>query len=372
MTIPAISADSHVTEPANTYIDFIDPKFLDRAPRMQFIEPMGDCMVIDGKTPVPLWLVAGAGRPSDTLGFTGAHRFAELWPGGWDPSARLLEQDQDGVIAEVIYPSVGMVICNHSDVDYKAACMAAYNQWIAQFCAHAPSRLLGQGQTAARGIDETIAEVEAMKELGLRGVMLPSNPATDFDYDDPRFDALWQALIDLEMPPSFHILTGKENSLSGGGGRGPRINQFLSVIRANQDIMGMLIFGGVFERNPDLKVICVEADAGWVPHYAYRMDHAYDRHRNWLASETLSKKPSEYFFEHIYVTFQDDFTAFRAAEAGMMPVSQLLWANDHPHSDATWPWSQEMLAQQTGGLTDDQVNAIVRNNTAALYKIELS
>lgn len=368
MAIAAISADSHVTEPANAFIDFIEPKYRDRAPQMKFIEPMGDCMVIDGTTPVPMWLVAGAGRPADSLGFQGSHTFDELWPGGWDPAARLLEQDQDGVIAEVIYPSVGMVICNHNDVEYKSACMAAYNQWIAQFCDHAPSRLIGQGQTAVRSIESTIADVEQMKALGLRGVMLPGNPATDFDYDDPRFDELWTALIDLHMPPSFHILTSKEGSLAGGG-RGPRINQFLAVIRANQDIMGTLIFGGVFERNPNLKVVCVEADAGWVPHYAYRMDHAYDRHRNWLPSETLSKKPSEYFFEHVYVTFQDDFTAFRAAEAKMMPVSQLLWANDHPHSDATWPWSQAMLAEHTAGLSDADVTAIVRGNTAALYNI---
>ena len=371
MSIAAISADSHVTEPANSFLDFIDPKFRDRAPRMEFIEPMGDCMVVDGKIPVPLWLVAGAGRPADTLGFTGSHRFEELWPGGWDPAARLLEQDQDGVIAEVIYPSVGMVICNLPDVAYKRACMDAYNQWISQFCAHAPNRLIGMGQTAVRGVDETIADVEAIKALGLRGVMLPGRPATDFDYDDPRFDPLWQALIDLKMPPSFHILTGNDNSLSGAVGRGPRINQFLAVIRANQDIMGMLIFGGVFERNPALRVVCVEADAGWVPHYAYRMDHAYDRHRNWLPSETLTKKPSEYFFEHVYVTFQDDFTAFRVAEAAMMPVSQLLWANDHPNSDATWPWSQDILAKHTVGLTEAQINAIVRDNTATLYDIAI-
>ena len=66
----------------------------------------------------------------------------------------------------------------------------------------------------------------------------------------------------------------------------------MSIIRGNQDIMGMLIFGGVFRRYPELKVVCVEADAGWVPHYMYRMDHAYKRHRNWLlASEELSKLP---------------------------------------------------------------------------------
>ena len=94
------------------------------------------------------------------------------------------------------------------------------------------------------------------------------------------------------------------------------MNEFLSIVRGCQDIMGMLVLGGVFERHPDLQVVCVEADAGWVPHFMYRMDHAYKRHRYWLPpGQELSRLPSEYFAENIYVTFQDDWTAFRQADA---------------------------------------------------------
>ena len=117
------------------------------------------------------------------------------------------------------------------------------------------------------------------------------------------------------------------------------MNGFLSIIRGCQDIMGTLVLGGVFERHPDLKVVCVEADAGWVPHYMYRMDHAYKRHRYWLpAGQELSKLPSEYFRENIYTTFQDDWVAFQTAD--LMNWRRLLWANDFPHSDSTWPESQ--------------------------------
>ncbi len=93
------------------------------------------------------------------------------------------------------------------------------------------------------------------------------------------------------------------------------MNGFLAIIRGCQDIMGTLVFGGVFERHPKLQVVCVEADAGWVPHYMYRMDHAYKRHRYWLpAGQELSKLPSEYFAENIYITFQDDWVAFKVAD----------------------------------------------------------
>jgi predicted TIM-barrel fold metal-dependent hydrolase len=132
--------------------------------------------------------------------------------------------------------------------------------------------------------------------------------------------------------------------------------------------MGTLIYGGVFQRHPDLKVVCVEADAGWVPHYMYRMDHAWKRHRNWMAPGVeLQRLPSEYLAEPIYITFQDDWTAFRLAE--QMNWRRLMWANDFPHSDSTWPWSQEMLAEHTAHLTDEMTQAILSRNVSDLYQI---
>jgi predicted TIM-barrel fold metal-dependent hydrolase len=147
------------------------------------------------------------------------------------------------------------------------------------------------------------------------------------------------------------------------------MNMFLSVVRGCQDIMGTLVLGGVFERHPGLKVVCVEADAGWVPHYMYRLDHAYKRHRYWLpAGQELSRLPSEYFAEHIYVTFQDDWVAFKTAD--LLNWHRLMWANDFPHSDSTWPWSQEMLAEHAGDLSDEQRRAILSENAASLYGID--
>src|SRR5207244_2396769 len=186
MSSPIISADSHVTEPPNAYIDNIDPAYRDRAPRLQHVEGAGDMFVIEGlKVPIPLGIV----------------------------------------------------------------------------------------QTAMRTPAEGIRDLESIKAVGLRGVMLPGVPGVE-DYDSPAYDEFWEAVVALGLPPSFHILTTRETPT-----RGPRMNAFLAVIRGCQDIMGTLVLGGVFERHPKLRVVCVEADAGWVPHYMYRMDHAYKRHR---------------------------------------------------------------------------------------------
>ena len=120
MLKPVISADSHVCEPPNCFVDYIDPKFRDRAPRLERDPKRGVSEAED----------SGYYRAS----------FEQLHRGGWDPDARLLDQDADGIAAEVIYPSVGMEVCNLPDLDLKYACMRAYNRWLAEFCAPHPHR----------------------------------------------------------------------------------------------------------------------------------------------------------------------------------------------------------------------------------------
>ena len=356
-----ISADSHITEPPGTYVDRIDSRFKDRAPHMVRDPKRGDLFVIEGlEKPVPMGLIAAAGKSAEELAMFDA-RFEDMHRGGWDPEARLGDQDRDGVGAEVLYPTVGMLLCNHPDFDYRHACFQAYNTWIAEYCATHPERLLGIGQTAMRSVADGIADLERIKALGLRGVMMPGNPAIA-DYDDPMYGPFYEAAADLGLPLSFHILTSAGDQRRT---RGPRLNAFMAIIRGCQDIIGTFIFGGVFERHPRLRLVCVEADAGWVPHFMYRMDHAYDRHRYWLPSGTLTRKPSEYFHDHVYTTFQDDWVAFKVSE--LCNVRHLLWANDFPHSDSTWPNSQALLAQHAAHLTDADRGLILHDNVVELY-----
>src|SRR5262249_37809525 len=153
---------------------------------------------------------------------------------------------------------------------------------------------------------EGIDDLQRIKALGLRGVMLPGNPG-EGDYDSEIYDDFWEAAIELELPLSFHILTSRQSRHV----RVPLLNYAVTTIRANQDIIAMFIYGAVFDRHPQLRIVCVEADAGWVPHYMYRMDHYYQRHRHSLHGQELQRMPSDYFRENIYVTFQDDWVAFK-------------------------------------------------------------
>lgn len=365
MLKPIISADSHVSEHPNTYVDHIDRKYKDRAPRMIHDEKRGHVFQVEGsKIPIPLSLISAAGKPPETLSAKGAV-FEKLHKGGWEPHARIAAQEQDGIAAEVIYPSVGMEICNIPNLDYKKACMDAYNLWLAEFCSPYPERLIGLGQTAVRTPEDGIKDLETIKALGFKGVMLPGFPGVE-DYQAPIYDEFFEAAIDLGLVCSFHILTSGEELKQSR--RGSRINSFLSIIRGNQDLMSMFIFDGIFMRHPKLKIVSVEADGGWIPHFMYRMDHAYKRHRHWMKGRELEKYPSEYFREHIYFTFQDDYTAFQFKDH--LNIKRMMWANDYPHSDSTWPWSQEILKEQLAGMTEEEKGLVTHDNVAQLYQLD--
>ena len=377
-----ISGDSHVTEPPTLYQEYLDPQYRDRAPRIEIGPKGGSIYVVDGMNDgkpysIGMGTIAGAGVDPKEIKID-EWKFEDIHKGGYDPKARVEAQDRDGIGGEIIFPSVGMVLCNHPDVEFKQACFRAYNRWLSDFQSYAPDRLFGLGQTAAVSVEQTVADLQEMKDLGFCGAMFPNDPATEFEYDDPRFDPVWEAAVALQLPISFHILTSKKESktivdalMNNRENRGRSMAHFHhTLIRANQDMISTFVWGRVFERHPKLKVVCAEADAGWAPHFMYRMDHFYRRHRFHSQVQDMTKLPSEWVSDNVYFTFQDDIVAFNCLD--MLNPKRLLWSNDYPHPDATWPWSNQLLAYQTQNLSDADRRAILRDNHIECFNLPLN
>jgi predicted TIM-barrel fold metal-dependent hydrolase len=367
--IPAgiISADGHVCEPADCYVDHIDPKYRDDAPRIVRQDDGTDAFIVPGmKRPVPLGFIDGAGfGPRERLERAKTMTFSDVRPAAYRGAERVPFMDQDGIAAELIYASVGMGICMHRDAEYKDACMWAYNRWLAEMCADAPDRIFGMAQTAVLSVDAAIADFQQAKDMGFVGMMMPGDPIHE-DYDHTDYDALWECASDLGLPICFHILTSRAGSMHAET-RGHPMNNFLGIIRAIQDVVGLLVLGGVFERHPNLKLVVAESDAGWLPHYMYRMDHAARMNAEGGIVKGLSKLPSEYIRSNVYATFQDDLTAYHTFN--LFPYEHLLWASDFPHTDSTWPKSRQLIAEQASHLTEEQHQAIFRDNTATLFNL---
>ncbi len=360
-----VSADSHVTEPPDCYERFIDPAFRDRVPHVVTDERGGQRYLIPGldQMAVPMGLIGSAGRESSKIRYH-AREAGEWQRSGWDPTVRTADQDVDGVIAEILYPSVGVPLGVHPDLDYRHACMTAYNRWLLEFCSVAPRRLYGAGQAALRDGADGAREIQEIAAQGFVGVMMPGLPGVA-DYDDPSYDPVWAAAVETGLPLCFHIVTVKSQT----GLRGPGINAMMNVVRTCQDIIGTLIFSGVFDRFPELRIVGVEADAGWAPHYAWRMDHVYERHRHWNKTQQLDRLPSEYFWGNVWLTFQNDWSALQLLDA--LDVDRLMWANDFPHSDSTWPNSRALLGKHLEGTDPLAARKILRDNCVELFGLDV-
>ena len=244
----AISADSHTIEPPEAYSKHIDPAYRERAPRLAHDEMKGDSYVVDGmpaRIAVATVSAAGKvarattdpdGKPAFVLEELGPPfpngkyakasaatppklmskmTFADVPRGGWQVPPRLEAQDRDNVIAEILYPTMGMVLCNHPDTSYQNACFRAYNAWLQEFVSEAPTRLFGIGQTALRSVAEGIEDLRRIKEMGMVGVMLPGDPDIEGDWHSPIYDPLWEAAQALELPISFHTLASSRNKQDG-------------------------------------------------------------------------------------------------------------------------------------------------------------
>ena len=197
------------------------------------------------------------------------------------------------------------------------------------------------------------------------GMMMPGDPVHE-DYDHPDYDALWECATDLDLPICFHILTNRAGSIDQKV-RGHALNNFLSIMRAIQDVVGLFTLGGMFERHPKLKLVVAESDVGWLPHYMYRMDHAARINTGTGIIKGLSKLPSEYIRSNVWATFQDDITAYHTGD--LFDYRHLLWASDFPHTDSTWPKSRELIAEQASHLSEEHHQAIFRDNTAKLFNL---
>ena len=360
-----ISADSHVLEPPDLWTrGLAGTPFANRAPRVD-VHPgtATGAFLIDGLEPQPVSLPGAAGQASEDLHETGS--LEEGRRGGWDLPARLADQDLDGVEAEVLYPSIAMALTRVGDVPYLLACARAYNDWLAELTGAAPDRMAGLALVPTVDVDAAVTEVDRAQAAGLRGVLLPGRPP-EGHYAEPRFDPLWATCAERRLPVSFHIALTGDPAGDPTLGSGIKMMTVMSVVQAMQQTLSLLIFGGVFDRHPALAVVSAEHDAGWVAHYAARLDQLFERHRHWLGPDlTLARLPSEYVAANAWFTFQKDPVAVETRQR--VGITQLMWASDYPHSDSTWPHSRKVIERDFHGVPDDELALLVGGNAAALY-----
>ena len=354
-----ISADGHVNEPPDVWVDRVPAAFRDRAPKIVRFDE-GDAWVIEGVSdPINFGMNACAGiAPEDMKGWC---RFDEIRRGGYDPAARIEEMDADKVDAEVLFPTprLSQAVIANPDTEYHLAMVRAYNDWLAEFCAYAPERFGGMAIVPNRGAASAVAEVERVLEFpGIRGVVMGCYPNGTLAIE-PEDDKFFGLLAERGVTLAVHVSLS-QSMPAAHRAKLPGFGRFYDA----PNRMVEMIFAGVFDRFPELDVFFAEVDFGWVPYVKEQIDNNYQR-LDPVSHFGLEMLPSEYIERHFHFGFMTDTHGVHNRHA--VGVERILWSNDYPHISADWPNSWRTIQAAFSGVPSDERNLILTGNAQRLW-----
>ncbi|MEC9140993.1 MAG: amidohydrolase family protein [Chloroflexota bacterium] len=364
-----ISGDSHIVEPPEFFEPLIKV-YGDKAPHMAIADPaMGPQMHMgNGKIGLP-----AAGFLQQNVDYTSPKAKEDMkrgydlaLPGCYNVAERLKEQDQDGIDAEVLYPSLLFNVYQVEDLDILKATFNLYNDWITDYVSPAPDRLFALGALQMYDLDQAITEMERCKSMGHVGVCIPATAPPDHLYIDPWYDKFWAAAQDMKMSLNMHIFTGAtDNHGLAPRTRGSRANGAMAFAGAAMTIAD-IIQSGVTERFPELKIVITEFETGWIAHLLKRLDWAYIRGGGERVFGT-SMMPSHYWKRNFYATFEDDPIGIMTRD--WIGSETLIWGNDYPHGDSVFPHSQQVLNEILSDCTPEERWQMTVKNVVELYNL---
>jgi predicted TIM-barrel fold metal-dependent hydrolase len=294
-------------------------------------------------------------------------RWEDIRRGGYDPAARLAEQDEDGVDAEVMFPTprLSYHMFALKEPDFHLALIQAYNDWLCEYVAQAPDRFAGIALLPNRGVDQAVAEVHRIAgRPGIRGVLLGAYPHGSLA-PEPQDDALWATLQELDLPLHIHVAMVQDQPAAHTGAANANDLRYQLRIHDAPGRVMQFIFNGIFDRFPGLKLVMVEVDAGWVPYFKEQTDNRYTRLLP-TGEVRLPQLPSEYMDQHVWWSFITD--AFAINNRHAVGVERMMWSSDYPHMGADWPNSSRTIAAAFAGVPAAERDRILAGNAVELYK----
>jgi predicted TIM-barrel fold metal-dependent hydrolase len=373
MTFPfkLVSADSHIVEPPDLWLKRIERRYRDRAPRL-VVEDDADYYVCEGalseKASIGLLATQRKYAEPDARDFNQKGRWADVPRSAYDPAHRVKELDAEGIEAELLYCSRGLLMYAIPDLDFRAACFRAFNDWLADFCRAAPRRLFGVAMVPTDSVPRAVEEVERCAKLGLRGAMISIASESGHHYPDAIYDPLWSVLAEAGMPVSLHVAASNTYFANTGN----QLVDFSCAFTPTMYTVVEMIFSGLFDAHPKLKVVSVENDAAWPLAILERMDDRFEHDQGWAGGYnriTSGRPPSQIFRDHVGCTFMRDRTAI--ASRALIGRENIMWGSDYPHFDGCWPNAAALLAAQFDDVPPEEQMLIGRANTIKFYGLPI-
>ena len=374
------------------FTDRLPAKFKDRGPRV----------IETPNTKGHAWIMEGQSRPS-VMGFSSMYfrsskrydraslvegfkqikdrgvRYEDVFPGSYDPAARVKEILEDQIDAEVIFNGVGTVWNGHQALSRQGAEPRVLPR-LQRLDRRVPGATRPSGSSAMARCRPPASTTRWRSCSGASTwacARSSSSPTRAARSPSPRpdDDRFWAAAVELDMPINVHTQfffpygdLGSKITADGVPESRARAKKLGVDVEAGSfpAILYNMISSGVFERFPDLKFVGTEVHTGWIPYYLERFDESVLRNRHdW----ELPLLPSEYFRRNVKVAYVVDEAG--AAIRYDIGVANILWGPDFPHSSSSWPVDYELGREilERAGATPSEVERIMWRNAADLYKV---
>jgi predicted TIM-barrel fold metal-dependent hydrolase len=366
-----ISVDDHLVEPRHVWQVHLPQKHRDLGPKIVELDDGSETWLVEGKT----YPVRVMGSPT-TRQFKGdgtgeeifAQRYEDTIPAAYDPEARLEAMDVDGIEAELLFPSsfprfAGTRFLEIDDKDLALACVRAYNDWlIDEWCATAPSRFIPAVLTPVWDPDAGAEEIHRTAAKGAKAISFTENPAPLGlpSFWTTHWDPVFRAAEETGMPLCLHVGTSGSLRKTAPECSSPT-QSALSGVCAMMSAAD-LIFSGIVDRHPNIKIALSEGGSGWADYLIERMDYTWHRTRFEVGT---AHPPSEMFRRHFWTCFISDQAAIEARHR--IGVDKLMFETDFPHNDSNYPDARKLLAESLADVPDDEALMIAEQNARNLF-----
>lgn len=345
----ANSADSHFLEPEDLWREHLPPRLAERVPRTEKdADGQWETVYIDGmafRRKLP------TGKAAEFMEAT--HRA----PGARDVEKRMKDLDQEGVWAELVFPSLGMWSSSFRTEEVLREALKVSNDWAFETLEKYSPRLVTAGQVSTLNIGDAVQELERIAEMGYRVVYLPVQPhPIQVDYNQDAWEPFWAAAEAANMVIAFHIGTDPVDLSKGPHGevkfRGPggAVLNYTETTFGGQRAVMKMVASGALDRHPNLRILVSEGGATWVPFIADRMIEGYRQHAMAVRPK-LNRDIREIIYTQVYASFQHDESAVAVAQH--LGYRNVMWGSDYPHMEGTYGHTQETLHHLFDKVDDD-------------------
>jgi predicted TIM-barrel fold metal-dependent hydrolase len=330
------SGDSHFVEPETLVRDHLPADLAGRWPysvkddEWDYIHVDGE--VIKRRLPRPI-------REGEFAGKT-IRELSRRPAGAGDARLRLVDLDQEGVWAEVTYPSVSFWSREIQDPNLLRMGARILNDWMLDELLRTSPRFVPTAMVPLIDISDGVAELQRAASLGFRAVFLPTEPPAGRRWNEAYWEPLWSAAEEANIVAAFHIGTDAMLNAEKFRNPGGAVLNFVETTYGGQRAVTQLVASGALDRHPNLRILVSEGGATWAPFLGDRMNEAVRQHSMFVWPK-LSMLPKDYIYRQVYCTFQHDETAIQTFVS--TGYTNVMWGSDYPHLEGTFGHTQEVL-----------------------------